>query len=379
MIGLADIVVALIGIALVLFSIWDGFESLILSRTLARGWRPTRAFYAFLRPQVQRYAAKLEGSRSRHSFLVWFGPLSLMTLVGFWAGSIIVGFACIYSGMHVKFANGSVGFPQDLYFSGVTFFTLGYGDIAPVDGLGRLLSVLEAGTGLGFLALAIGCFPVFYQAIQKREYYITILDSRAGSDPSGYELLRRYSEAKCMHELRDLLREYEKWGAEMLECYLSYPTLAAYRSQHQDQNWIKTSTAILDACALIESGINGDDDWIGPLMFQSKCTVAMLRHVLVDLAYLIGMAPDEHRKGRLSPALREQIRDDLAIFGLILDRSPEANFRLSNARERYEPFAASLGRGLVMDLPKWHPEKTGPDNWEISAWDGFKHDTEGDL
>lgn len=237
-----------------------------------------------------------------------------------------------------------------------------------------MLSVLEAGTGLGFLALVIGCFPVFYQAIQKREHMISVLDSRAGSDPTGFELLRRYAEAGCMDQLDQLLANYERWGAELLECYLSYPTLASYRSQHQDQNWIKTATAVLDACALIESGISGNPPWGPRLRFQAKCTVAILRHVLVDLAYLIGMPPDEHCNKRLRPEVLDQIREDLLKAGLMLDNSVEANERLAATRELYEPFAVSLGRGLVMEVAEWHLERAFLDNWQISAWDGFKHD-----
>lgn len=111
---IANLLLAVVGFALVLFSIWDGFESMILSRTLARGWRPTRIFYAALRPVVVKWAARLEGSSSRHSMLVWFGPLSLIILVAFWASSIIVGYACIYGGCQIAFANGSTGILQDL-------------------------------------------------------------------------------------------------------------------------------------------------------------------------------------------------------------------------------------------------------------------------
>ena len=52
-------------------------------------------------------------------------------------------------------------------------------NVTPLTGLGRLLGVLEAGTGTGFLALIIGYVPVIYQAFSRREAGISLLDARA--------------------------------------------------------------------------------------------------------------------------------------------------------------------------------------------------------
>ena len=75
-------------------------------------------------------------------------------------------------------ANEVTGFGSCLYLSGETFFTLGYGDLAPTNALGRLLSVLESGTGFGFMAVVIGYLPVLYQAFSRRERDIALLDAR---------------------------------------------------------------------------------------------------------------------------------------------------------------------------------------------------------
>ena len=54
------------------------------------------------------------------------------------------------------------GFRSDLYVSGTTIFTLGLGDVTPHSGWARGLIILESGTGLGFLAVVMGYFPVLY-------------------------------------------------------------------------------------------------------------------------------------------------------------------------------------------------------------------------
>ena len=79
-----------------------------------------------------------------------------------------------------------------LYLSGVTFFTLGYGDIVPRSGPARLLTILEAGTGLGFIAVVIGYLPVLYQLFSRREAAVIRLDGRAGSPPTALGLLQRH-------------------------------------------------------------------------------------------------------------------------------------------------------------------------------------------
>ena len=56
------------------------------------------------------------------------------------------------------------GFGTYLYMSGVTFFTLGYGDVYPLAGVGRALAVAETGMGFSFLAGLVGYLPLFSQA-----------------------------------------------------------------------------------------------------------------------------------------------------------------------------------------------------------------------
>lgn len=50
------------------------------------------------------------------------------------------------------------GFGDVLHFSGVSFFTIGYGDLAPVRPVPRFLGVLEGGSGFALATLAISYF-----------------------------------------------------------------------------------------------------------------------------------------------------------------------------------------------------------------------------
>src|SRR5205085_1149766 len=158
----------------------------------------------------------------------------------------------------------------------------------PLHDSGKVFAVIEAGTGFGFLAVVISYVPVLYVAFSRREHLITLLDSKAGSQPSAGELLKRHGEAEAMEMLIDLLKEWETWSAQQLEAYLSYPILAYYRSQHDEQSWLMSLTCILDTCSLITLGFedDGSKPWAKRLYFQAKATFAMGRHVIVALAYI---------------------------------------------------------------------------------------------
>src|SRR2546427_173974 len=131
---------------------------------------------------------------------------------------------------------------------------------------------------LAFLALVIGYFPVIYQAFSRREMAISLLDARAGSPPTAGELLWRYRWDKSGDALAELLREWERWSADVLESHLSYPALAYFRSQHYNQSWLGALTTILDVSALVMVGLEGG------CVEQARLTFAMARHAGVDLA-----------------------------------------------------------------------------------------------
>ena len=56
-----------------------------------------------------------------------------------------------------------------LYFSFVTLTTLGYGDIVPATPLARILAVLEAATGVLYIAITVARLVAAYQRADGRE------------------------------------------------------------------------------------------------------------------------------------------------------------------------------------------------------------------
>src|SRR5579862_4963004 len=199
-----------IGALIILVVLWDMFETVVLPRSVTRSFRLTRIFYITFWKIYIGIISRLFSPARRNGFLNAYGPLSLLMLLSVWAMCLITGFALIQWGLGATIMEQSViihpGFGKQIYMSGSTFFTLGYGDVTPITPISRAVAVSEAGLGLGCLAIVIGYLPVLYQCFSRREAGISLLDARAGSPPTAVELLRRHAEADSMDTLIDLLR-----------------------------------------------------------------------------------------------------------------------------------------------------------------------------
>jgi hypothetical protein len=352
------------GIAILVIVVWDAFEVIILPRRVTRRFRLSRFFYKNSWRIWKLVARCLPAKKVRESAFGIFGPISLLILVAIWAVGLVLSFGLMQygSGSAVNVTGTNTGFWTDMYLSGTTFFTLGLGDVIPRSSMARALVVTEAGLGFGFLAGVIGYLPFIYGSFSKREVSISLLDSRAGTPPTAGELLRRHSYLHGQDALRELLKEWELWCAELMESHLSYPVLAYFRSQHDNQSWIASLTAILDTCALIMVGIDGACEK------QAELTFAIARHAVVDLSQVFGTSPQELSADRLPAAELLRIRNVLAQHGLKLHDGPEADERLAELRRMYEPYIFALAAYLNQSLPPWIPQKKGKDNWQTTAW-----------
>ena len=223
--------------------------------------------------------------------------------------------------------------------------------------------VIEAGTGLGFVALVIGYVPVLYGAFSHREISVALLDARAGSPPTSTELLRRHAFDGGQEALVVLLAEWERWSAEILESHISYPILCYYRSQHDNQSWLSALTAVLDTCALLISVVPGQASR------QAQLTFAMARHALVDLGHVFHLEK-EAKAWRASGGPNRLVLRELRSRLRHADRNPACASAatpssppgLHALRALYEPHAAGARRLSRHDAPRMDPRtpRQGP-------------------
>jgi len=358
------------GLAIICVVLLDAFETVVLPRRVTRQFRLTAWFYRRTWIPWRKIAGRIRTPSLQQSFLGYFGPLSLIMLLAFWAACLIMGFALLQYGIggHEQLGNEPITFGRIMYHSGETFFTLGYGDIVPTSSWARALSVIEAFMGFAFLGVVIGYLPVVYASFSRREIQISMLDARAGSPPTATELLLRLAgttEDPAIDQLvlDGCLRDWERWSAELLESHISYPVLSFFRSQHSNQSWLGALQTILDVTSLVMTGIEG----IHP--GQARLTFAMARHAAVDLAQVVNARYDPEAAERLTDADFDTLRQTLAVAGLKLRTTDEARQKLNKLRSMYEPYLHSTARNLMVALPPWqHPAKTR-DNWQGGPWD----------
>lgn len=178
--------VSLAGAGLVMAALRDLFHTL---------WHPTRhgGLSRLVMTALWRLARHL---RVRGRVVGLVGPLAMVTVVGMWAVTIIVGWAIVYW-PHMPgaftFTPGSKAAQQpalldSLYLSLVTVATLGLGDIVPAEGWLRLVSPVEALIGFVLLTATVSWVLEIYPALTRRRVLAIRLALLQRSDPSVQQL-----------------------------------------------------------------------------------------------------------------------------------------------------------------------------------------------
>ena len=357
------ILVGIIGFALSFFILWDAFETVILPRRVTRSFRLARLFYRSVWKMVSALARGIRSPRLRETYLSFFGPLTLLALFALWAWALILAFGLLQwaGGSAVGGSNiGSPGFRADFYVSGTTFFTLGIGDVVPHTSWARAITIVEAGTGFGFLAIVISYMPTLYGSFSQREINISMLDARAGSPPTAAELLRRHGRQRIQNGLGQYLHDWETWSAQLMESHLTYPVLCFFRSQHDNQSWVAAFTAILDVSALLIAYGDGETKW------QAQLTFATARHAVADLSEILRVRALPPKPDRLPPEDLPVVRSLLLQCG-VPGCTDAGDFKLIELRAMYEGHLNGLARLLQMPMPTWgvHSAKHA----KPTAWD----------
>ncbi|MGE0821116.1 MAG: potassium channel family protein [Candidatus Binatia bacterium] len=343
--------VVCIGFLFLSIALWDAFSTVVLPRTVAVAFAPARVS-THVGWQLWRFiGCRISNRSARESFLTAFGPLSVFFLLGLWAVMIVAAFALLHFGLGTRLnAPESQGeIDTFLYLSGTTFFTLGLGDVVPLNPLGRALVVMEVGTGIVFLAMIISYLPMLHQAYAQREVGVQLLEARAGSPQRAVRLLQRFGRPESTETLTAMLLEAERWAAELSQSHRAHPVLAFYRSQHLDRSWLISLTTLLDSCALLLVSRSGVPS------HQARATFRMAVRTATDLARIAGLAPDRTASERLSPREVPRLCAALESSGLTLPVGTDMEAKLNTLRGLYEPTMLALATFLLVSLPGWIP------------------------
>jgi hypothetical protein len=187
-----------------------------------------------------------------------------------------------------------------LYFAGTSMLTIGFGDFVATAAPARFVSLAAGATGLGVFALVVTFLFSITAAFQRREVAVVALEAGAGAPPSGVTLLETYGLAGIRDDLSRVFERWQEWSAEVLDSHLAYPTLAFFRSSHDNDSWISSLGAVMDAATLVLTTIDGGPvgwakmaRWVG-----GHCIEDLVMYFHLPDQRQVGVELDEFRQAR---------------------------------------------------------------------------------
>jgi hypothetical protein len=243
------------GAALVILIVCDAVGTLVVTQGQSGAWRPTRLWYGLTWRAVRASVIRLP-RRLGDGLLNVYPAVSLLGLLVVWLSGLVVGWTLIYRALGES-PDGATDWGTLFYYAGTSLLTPAFGTAH--DTSTRLLSLVEALTGLGTIALLISYLPALYGGYSKREARLLTLDDPQGGRITPVRVIATHSGDQNLDLLYRFFEEWEMWTAEVLESHVSYPMLALFRSQHVGQSWITALGVVTDAATLACAAIPGAD------------------------------------------------------------------------------------------------------------------------
>lgn len=332
---------ALIGILIIIVVVADVFQSVVVPRRTPPTFKVSSLLVRLL--WVPWRQLSLRFRKRREYLLSIFAPMSLMLLLTFWVVALVIGFGLILYALQHQIQPSFRDLGSAFYVAGTSLFTLGFGDYVAV-GIARIVVLTAGGCGLAVMSLVIAFLFSLYNSLQRREVFVNLLEARSGSPPSGVTLLETYARLKILDQLPDDLRAWEIWAAEIFESHRAYPILSLFRSTMEDDSWIATLGAMLDACTLLLTTVETEHCGMAYLLHRMGCRIVL----------------DLHRLFRLPPAEMlivdreqfEQARKRLAQAGFVL-REESAWDAFVKVHSAYSGKLNALIQYLAATPPTW--------------------------
>lgn len=300
------------GLALAGWSLSSAVRTMVVPRGLQSFL--ARSVFAAVRGVLRLFIGPNPPYERVDSVMALFGPVSMLVLPAVWLAVVSVGFTAMFWSL------GSRSLRSAFELSGSSLFTLGSrfaGDLPSV-----LLSFVEAGMGIGLLALLITYLPSLYATFNRREVAVALLEVRADSPPSGPNMIVRYHRIGWDGGLTEVWKDWETWFADLEETHTSLPALVFFRSPQPRQSWITAAGAVLDGAALRASTVGGPREPEADLCIRAGY-VALRR--VADF-FQIPYDPDPHQGDPISVTREE--------YDAVCARMEEAGVPLKEDRDQ---------------------------------------------
>jgi len=322
-----------LGAVLVLVAGADALSTLISTRLRVGRWWPTELAVRVLWRAWVALGSGLRPGARREGWLGVYAVASILVVLGCYVVGLIGGFGLVWWGLAVEGARTPA---EAVYFSGVVFLTIGFGEIVPTSGAERALAIVEAATGVGVTALVIAYLPTLYAAYSARETQVSMLDDGTGEAINPVDFLLTHLDPNDPDGLRGELRTWERWAATLLETHTSHPMLALYRSQHTAQSWVTALWVVTDAAAVLVAAAPDTCRREAALLYRRGARVATVLAERLDVT-----VPTRTGDAEAAGLLRDA-STRLAALGLPVAPFDAALDELRTLRATYLPAVAAL-------------------------------------
>jgi len=171
------------------------------------------------------------------------------------------------------------------------------------------------------------------------------MGSRMGAPPSGATMLETASKYGLEADMAQSLREAEKWAASVLESHLAYPILGFFRSSHDDESWIGTLGAMLDASTMIITLTNS------PLVGRAKLFHIIGVHLTRDLSRYFRVAQTE--EAGIERREFDEACAQLAQAGVVVRCDDDAWQKFSELRAQYAGPLNAMAHFWLIPPTRW--------------------------
>lgn len=332
-----------VGVVLIGLAVVDTMGTLVATRIQTRRWWPTAVLYRYSWPLWRAFGKNIDDEDQREAFLSIYGPLSLLTLLIFWVTMQVMGWGLVWWGLRDGIHTID-SLLESVYYAGIGFFTVGFGDVVPVASAPRILVLVEAFFGLTTMALLIGFLPTLFAAYSTREELVSTLDDLSGTRVTPLGMLEAYARGGDLTALYEMFERWEMWTASVLESHSSYPMLMLFRSKQSGQSWIAASVIVTETAALCLSMIDGPPD---PRALRLCRRTAQTAARLESAISLGGAAPPRADISFPEERLRV-IYERMGELGFERRPYEEMRARLEAWHDAYMPHLAALVARLLI-------------------------------
>ena len=334
----------LTGLVLIALAFYDLFKSVVLPRPAINKFVMVRQLF-LVTWRFWTWASGRMAQARREGWLATFAPIGVLLMFVAWAAAFVLGYALILDGLRDEIKPVPADFWESLYFSSTTLVPLSYGDLVPTGLFARLFTIAESATGVAVAALAITLLFSLYESFQRREELVVDLDAMAGAPPSGLQILETAADLGMRDRLSNTFDDWRAWMAAVLESHLAYPILFYFRSSHDNEAWLNSFGAVMDAANLVVSTVDGSASG------SARLTLTIGNHLVEDMAWNFRFTGDQ-QPGVERPEFDEAV-ERLRKAGYECRPNDEAWVVFSKIRAKYASTLNEMAKRLAIIPAQW--------------------------